>query len=59
MRWILEQIYFTEPNTNKTGSRFLLNGGGTGVWEQSPQRGPGAEPPKAEKKLNFDNTKPL
>jgi len=24
--------------------RFLLNGGGTGVWGRSPQRGPGAEP---------------
>jgi len=37
---------------------------GVGGW--SPQRGPGAEPlvrgsepPEAEKKLNFDNTKPL
>ena len=45
--------------------RFLLNGGGGA--ERSP--GPGAEPlvrgseehspPEAEKKLNFDNTKPL
>ena len=41
----------------------------TGVWGQSPQRDPGAEPlvrgseghspPEAENKLNFDNTKPL
>jgi len=30
--------------------RFLLNGGWTGVQGQSP--------PEAEKKLNFDNTKP-
>jgi len=37
----------------------------TGVWGQSPQQDPGAEPlsgcqgakpPEAERKLNFDNT---
>jgi len=42
---------------------------GTGVWRRTPQRVPGAEPlvresgghslSEAEKKLNFDNTKPL
>jgi len=32
---------------------------GDGGLGQSPQRGPGAEPPEAEKKLNSDNTKPL
>jgi len=39
---------------------------GMWVWKRSPQRGAGEEPlvrgampPEAEKKLNFDNTKPL
>jgi len=38
--------------------RFLLTGGGTGVWGQSFWSG-GRSPPEAEKKLHFDNTKPL
>jgi len=50
----------------KQWRRFLLNGGGR---RGSRQQGPGIEPlvrgseehspPEAEKKLNFDNTKPL
>jgi len=46
--------------------RFLLNGGGSGAGPPAGSRGrapgQGAEghsPPEAEKKLNFDNTKPL
>jgi len=41
--------------------RFLLNGGGRGSRDRAPGQGvgEGRSPPEAEKKLNFDNTKPF
>jgi len=38
--------------------RFLMNSGGRGSGGRAPGQG-GVAPPEAEKKLNFDNAKPL